>query len=235
MPVHVLVLAAALSASFAPGAGTRNAPESRGAPRAFTADQPPHPSPSPPLRGGEGRGEGAEIDALRAIGTVAAGEPGIAEVREAAARIADPGGSELEGFPRRARLAALLPRVTAEYRRDEQSYRVVGLQGSGEVDYRRVAPGISFILRATWDLGSLVAARGEISAASQARERAHRRETAMARATSLFFERRKAMLGLLLEPPAAPLARAEVELAIDRMTAELDALTGGLYARGGRP
>ncbi|HEY6100565.1 MAG TPA: hypothetical protein VIW03_14105 [Anaeromyxobacter sp.] len=175
-----------------------------------------------------------DVEASRALGTISAGEPGIADVQEAAAREVERDGSQIEGFPRRSRLAALLPRLTAEYRREERSYRVVGLQGSAEVDYLRFNPGTAFVLRATWELGTLVAARGEIAAAQAAAARAQRREAAVKRATAVFFERRRAMLALLLEPPASALARAEAELALDRLTAELEALTGGLLARGPR-
>lgn len=172
-----------------------------------------------------------EADALRALGAISAGEPGILEVQQAAAREAERDAPDVEAFPRRSRLAALLPRLTAEYRKEERSYRVVGLQGNTEVDYERFNPGTAFVLRATWDLGSLVAASGEVQAASAVASRAERRERAVKRATAAFFERRRAMLALLLEPPATALARAEAELSVDRLTAELDALTGGLFAR----
>lgn len=171
-----------------------------------------------------------EGEALRAIGLVSAGEPAVAEVQAAAAREAERDGPAIDGFPRRARLAGLLPRLTAEVRYDERSYRVVGLQGSGEVDYLRLAPGKAFLVRATWDLGTLVAARGELAAASAADARTRRRGAAVKRATTLFFDRRRAMLALVLDPPAGALARAEAELALDRLTAELDVLTGGLLS-----
>jgi hypothetical protein len=173
----------------------------------------------------------AESEAYRALAAVSAGEPSIAEVQEAAAREAERGGPDVEGFPGRSRLSALLPRFTAEYRRDDRSYRVVGLQGNSEVDYARFTPGVEFVIRATWDLGTLVAATGEIAAANAASARAQRREAALKRVTALFFDRRRAMLALVLEPPATPLARAEAELAVDRLTAELEALTGGLLSR----
>jgi hypothetical protein len=172
----------------------------------------------------------SERDALRALAALAAGEPPIAEVQEAAARTADLQVPEAEGFARRARAAALLPRLTAEVRRDERSYRVVGLQSSGEVDYRHLSPGSAVLLRATWELGELVAARGELAAAAAAEARARRRLEAVRRATALFFERRKAQLELLLAPPESALARAEAELKVERLAAELDALTGGLLA-----
>jgi hypothetical protein len=175
-----------------------------------------------------------EPDAYRALAAISSGEPGIAEVQDAAARESERGAPDLEGFPGRSRLSALLPRLTAEYRREERSYRVVGLQGSAEVDYLRFNPGTAFVLSATWDLGTLVAAKGEISAAHASSARARRREAAIRLATAAFFERRRALLALVLEPPGTALARAEAELAVDRLTAELDALTGGLFGRGRR-
>jgi hypothetical protein len=177
---------------------------------------------------------GVDAEALRALALLSAGEPGIAEVQAAVARAADGENPGAVGFGRRARLAALLPRLTAEYERDERSYRVVGLQGSGEVDYLRLSPGYSFSLRATWDLGSLVAATGEVSAASEAAARARARADAVRRATGVYYERRRLRLALLLEPPGTAIARAQAELEIDRLGAELDALTGGRWAEGWR-
>lgn len=186
---------------------------------AATPDASPHPDTS---------------EALRALAYLRSEGPPIAEVRLAAAREVERDPAPLATFARRARLAALLPRITAEGRYDERSYRVVGLQGSGEVDYLRLSPGRALAVRATWDLGAVVAAREELAAASAAAARLRRREEAVRRATELHHERRRALLQLLLAPPASALARAEAELALDRLTAELDALTGGLLSRGGR-
>jgi hypothetical protein len=140
-------------------------------------------------------------------------------VQAAAARLAAPPAAH------RSALSALLPRVTAEVRHDEQSNRVVGLQGSGEVDYLRLTPGTSVAVRATWDLARLVAPP-EPGAADHAR----RRDEAVRRATQLYYERRQLRVALLLAPPEDPVARADAELEIDRLGAELDALTGGLFS-----
>jgi hypothetical protein len=183
-----------------------------------------------PVARDPGGPSGAEREALRTLAALEGAEPGIAEVQEAAARAAERAVGEARGFARRARLGALLPRVTAEVRRVDNSSRVVGLQGSGEVDYLRLAPATSWALRATWDLGELVAARGEIPAASAAGERAKRRLEAVRRATALFYERRRAQAALLLAPPGGALERAEAELEVERLGAELDALTGGLLS-----
>jgi hypothetical protein len=178
---------------------------------------------------------GAAPDPLRALAAAAASDPPIAAVREAAGREATKELPPPGAWARRTRLAALLPRLSAEWRSDEQSYRTVGLQTSGEVDYLRLAPGRSFAVGATWELGAVVAAREELAASAAAVARARRREEAVGRATALYYERRRAVVALVVAPPASALARAEAALAIERLTAELDALTGGLFARGARP
>jgi hypothetical protein len=178
--------------------------------------------------------ERVEAEAFRVLGAIAAGEPSIAAVQSAAARVAAAGLPAAGSFARRARLAALLPRLTAEIRHDERSQRIVGLQGAGEVDYLRLSPGTQVALRATWDLGHLAAAPGELGGAAAGASRARRQEEAVRRATSLYYERRKLRLALWLDPPAEALARAQGELELDRLGAELDALTGGLVSREAR-
>lgn len=155
-------------------------------------------------------------------------DPDVAALQAAAAREAERGVPDPGSYPARARLAALLPRLTAELRHEDQSNRVVGLQGSGEVDYLRLAPGRTVLVRATWELGHLVAAPGELQAANGAAARARLRAEAVARVTRLHFERQKARVALLLEPPTDPVLRAQAELEVERLGAEIDALTGGL-------
>jgi hypothetical protein len=174
----------------------------------------------------------AAADAYRAVSALAAGEPAIAEVQAAAARRAGAAGASAAAFAGRARLAALLPRISAEVRRDERSQRIVGLQGAGEVDYLRLSPGTVLAVRATWELGDLLAPRGELASAAVAAARDRRQEEAVRRATAIFYERRELRLELWLAPPDDALARARAELEVERLGAELDALTGGLLSRG---
>jgi hypothetical protein len=169
----------------------------------------------------------AEALALRALAIVSSGEPDVEGLQRAAARQVDRAAGGAADFAGRARLAALLPRLTAEYRHGEQTNRVVGYQASGEVDYLRLAPSDTFLVRATWELPSLVAAPGETSAGAQAQAHARRRAEAVEEVTRLHFERRRQRVALLLAPPADPVARAQAELEIARLGAELDALTGG--------
>lgn len=182
------------------------------------APEPAGPAPSPPR------------------GAVAAGaraDPPIVEVQRAAARHA----GELDGEADargRARAAALLPRLTAEVRLDDRSYRVSGLQGSGEVDYARYAPGWLVAVRASWNLADLVDPPAPAASAQALLERSRRRLEAVRTATDLYFERRRLRMRLELDPPAAAGERGELELEVERLGAELDALTGGAFLGGAR-
>lgn len=173
--------------------------------------------------------------AHRGLAVASRGDPAIAEVQEAAARWAEP---RAHGDPSAARAAALLPRLTAEFRVEDRSYRVSGLQGSGEVDYTRQAPGWRAGVRATWDLAALASPPSERIDAKGALDRARRRDDAVRRATALYFERKALRLALALNPPTVASERAAAELEIERLAAELDALTGGRFSgafnRGGR-
>ncbi len=185
----------------------------------------------PPDAGPADRGWPPVPDPRRAIARATAGEPPISAVQAAAARQVEEAAPDPAALAARRRVAALLPRLTAQWSAEARSYRVVGLQGSSEVDYARSSPGTTLEVRATWELPDLVVTRGEPSATSAALSRARRREEVVRRATSLYFERRRLLVLLALEPPPSPLARAEVELELDRTTAELDALTGGVFER----
>ena len=168
----------------------------------------------------------AEGQAIRALAIVSAGEPGVEALQRAAAVEVDRSDGGAVDYPGRARLAALLPTISAEYRHDQASNRTTGLQSSGEVDYLRLTPSDAFLVRATWDLGSLVASPGELTAGTQAQVRARRRAEAVERVTRLFFERQRLRVALLLAPPADAVARAQAELDVARLGAEIEALTG---------
>jgi hypothetical protein len=188
------------------------------------------PSPAPAERSPS---EDPILPARRALVAAARGDPPVAEVQRAAGRCAETLEGERDVLDR-ARVAALLPQVTAEVRVDDRSYRVTGLQSSGEVDYSRYAPGWYAGLRATWDLAALVSPPGVRPTARGLLDRARRRDAAVRSATALYFERRRLRLGLELSPPAAAAERAARELEVERLAAELDALTGGAFTRGQR-
>ena len=189
------------------------APAPRPAPTAQVASPPAAPPPAP--------------DPLRLLARLAARDPAVGDVQAAAAQVAERATPDPTELAARRRTAAWLPTLSVEAKADRQSYRVVGLQASGEVDYLRSSPGTSIQVRATWELGDLVAARAEPAAASAAQTRIRHRDEAVRRATLLYFERRRLLALLALDPPVEPMALAAAVLEASRATAELAALTGG--------
>lgn len=171
--------------------------------------------------------------ARRGLAAAARGDPAIDEVQAAAVRCSDPMGAE-GAVVARSRFASLLPRLSAEVRFDQRTYRVVGLQGTGEVDYARYAPGWLAAVKATWDLGGLVSPPAERTDAKGILSRARRRDDALRTVTALYYERRGRRLAFELGPPAAPGERAAALLEIERLAAELDAITCGAFGGGAR-
>jgi len=130
----------------------------------------------------------------------------------------------------RPRSAAWLPRLTVEGSRTERDTRVIGVTGTVESDYLRLSPTTQFGVRLAWDLDRLLFARDEVGAAWTASRILDRREERVRRATRAYFQRRRLLLQLLLDPPREALARAERENQVEEITAELDGLTGGLFS-----
>jgi len=176
-------------------------------------------------RGHEARPD-ARDEAAWLLGMVLAGEPRIAAVQRAAEARAAPSREEADGWQRRSRLSALLPKLGAQLRHDERSYRVVGLTSGAEVDYLRSMPGDTLTVRLDFDLPALVFGRQELQAVAAAQNAEARRRAAVERATKLYYERLRLRLTLLSSPPEEPDARAAMEIDLEAVTAELHALTG---------
>jgi hypothetical protein len=165
-------------------------------------------------------------EAARLLGLVLAGEPRIEAVQRAAAARAAPGRDDAEGWRRRSRLAALVPRLVAEYRHDERSLHVVGVTSGSEVDYLRTSPGDTVSVRLGFDLDGLVFGKQELAAVAAAQRAEGHRRAAVDRATRLYHERLRLRLSLLASPPASARDRVALEIDLEAVTAELDALTG---------
>jgi hypothetical protein len=187
----------------------------------------PRPQAAPPSR--------AEVpppDSARVLARLAVSDPPVEDVQRAAERLASAAPGEAASWRRRAGLAHWLPNLSAWFRHDDRSQRTLGLTSTGEVDVLRLAPQDELGVRLSWDLPSLVFSEAELRAAEAADRAARRRAEAASRATRLYFKRRSLLAALALAPPSDPAALAAAELAVDEVTAELDAVTGGLF--GGR-
>jgi hypothetical protein len=172
----------------------------------------------------------ARNEARRVLVRVAAADPPIAEVQRAAAVHDGVDPDRLRAWVARPRSAHWLPRITLDASRTERDTRVVGVTGTVESDYLRLNPSTQFGIRASWDLDQLVFSRDEPAAAWTASRLIDRREERVRRATRLYFQRRRLLVQLSLDPPREPAQRVERENQIDEVTAELDELTGGLFS-----
>ena len=177
----------------------------------------------------------ARIDGHRILAVVAAGDPPVAEVQRAAADHDGVDPDRLRAWVARPRSAHWLPRVSLDASRTERDTRVVGVTGTVESDYLRVNPSTQFGIRLSWDLDQLVFSRDEPAAAWTASRLIDRREERVRRATRLYFQRRRLLVQLALDPPREAMQRAERENQVDEITAELDELTGGLFSGRRRP
>ena len=180
-----------------------------------------------------GLGADPREEAVRLLRLVLAGEPRIEAVQRAAEARAAPSRDDAEGWQRRARLAALVPRLTAEYRHDERSLHAVGISSGSETDYLRTSPGDAVSVRLALDLDGLVFGKQELAAVAAAQRAESERRAAVDRATKLYHERLRLRLTLAASPPASPRERAGLEIDLEAVTAQLEALTG-LYGESTR-
>ena len=177
----------------------------------------------------------ARAESQRVLVLVAAADPPIAEVQRAAAEHDGVDPERLRAWVARPRSAHWLPRLSVEASRTERDTRVVGVTGTVESDYLRLNPSTQYGIRLSWDLDQLVFSRDEPAAAWTASRLIDRREERVRRATRLYFQRRRLLVQLALDPPREAIQRAERENQVDEITAELDELTGGLLSGRRKP
>jgi hypothetical protein len=197
---------------------------------------PPVAAPAPPAASSPADPvSAARAESQRVLVLVAAADPPIAEVQRAAAEHDGVDPERLRAWVARPRSAHWLPRLTVDASRTERDTRVVGVTGTVESDYLRLNPSTQYGIRLSWDLDQLVFSRDEPAAAWTASRLIDRREERVRRATKLYFQRRRVLVQLALEPPHEPRERAERENQVDEITAELDELTGGLFSGRRKP
>jgi hypothetical protein len=93
------------------------------------------------------------------------------------------------------------------------------------------ANDVRYEVRATWDLSRLVFSPDEIAAEGQALRMADVRRELESLVNRLYFERRRLSMDLEPGAPADAASQARRTLRGDELDAELDALSGGVFAR----
>jgi hypothetical protein len=154
-------------------------------------------------------------------------EPSLVETQEAAARAAGGTAGDDASREARARKAHWAPQLRAQGQlRDDQKVRD-GVYRLAPLHEQDLGTGQAVSLMLSWDFSQVVYAREESQLALANAHLARLRREAGEKAAQLFVERRKALLLWQSSPPGP--ARAEACLAALSLTAQLDALTAGLF------
>jgi hypothetical protein len=153
--------------------------------------------------------------------------PSVAEVQEAAERAALVHLADLAGWRSRARTAAWLPSLEADYRRNVGEIDTLGVQSNLGIDSHNLEDVSRYGVKASWQLSQIVFSSEEITAASTALELEQRRQDLVAHVTELYFERLRT---LAKERDAAGREAEALELRAAELTAKIDALTNGFLS-----
>jgi hypothetical protein len=198
----------------------------------------PASDPAPPARAAADGGRRVSPALLHAL---FAADPPVDALRAAASALALTEPDRARSLVTRARLAGWLPelrgRVDRRFARAESvdlgtsaaALAPVGIDSDNDVRYE---------LRATWDLSKFVFNPDEIGAHFQALRTADARREIESLVIRLYFERRRLKAELTAAdastmPPSSgmPLSGVRMELRVEEIEAELDALTGGTFTR----
>ncbi len=180
---------------------------------------------------------------LRELVTNYPGEPDVRAVQQAVLRHADHGLADLNRWRRRARWSNLVPDVDGEFawldQRDSRLQYDEDIATGGDGSPSRDEASNRFVddlrvralygMELQFDLSGLVFDRDELSVARESRARTKARAELLARVTTLYFTRRHKQILQRFSPPKGLRARLALILEIERLTAEIDGLTGGWF------
>ena len=209
---------------------TAEAPHPRALPLPANVE-PRLPSEDPPRR--PRRSRSLDPSLLRAL---ALEDPPIEALRAAATALvlAEPGRAR--SLVERARFAGWLPEVRIMV--DRRFARTESVDLGSPTDVAALAPvgidsnnDVRYQARATWDLSKLIFNSDEIGAQFQALRTADTRREIESLVIRLYFERRRLKAESTAADDQDMLPGSRRELRIAEIEAELDALTGGAFAR----
>ncbi|HWN66760.1 MAG TPA: hypothetical protein VNM90_03920 [Haliangium sp.] len=157
-------------------------------------------------------------------------EPTLAEVRDAALRHAGLDHHPERAWARRTRLAGLMPVLTVSLQRDLAQDADLSRESTGkeslDIGTNR---DIGLEARAVWRLDRLLYDDAEVRALQMAQRQHQERLDLLMRVTSIYYQRRK--LQLAQQRGGNEATRSDQLLAIEELTDQLDALTGGHFRR----
>jgi hypothetical protein len=132
--------------------------------------------------------------------------------------------------------AYALPKVNLQYEKKlDESNRydyVSDADGAlvSEQDYAQVENDDKMVVKLEWRLDKLVMSSEQIRVINESSKSNKLREKILDEVTRLYFDRRRLQVEALLSPPSSLKDKIDLELRLQEMTANLDALTGGGYS-----
>jgi hypothetical protein len=132
--------------------------------------------------------------------------------------------------------AYALPKVNLQYEKQlDEATRydyVAGVDGGleSQEDYIQLGNDDKVVVRLEWRLDKLVMSSEQIRVINETGKANKMREKVLDEVTRLYFDRRRLQVDNLLDPPSSLSDRIEMELRLQEMTANLDALTGGQFS-----
>lgn len=126
-----------------------------------------------------------------------------------------------------------LDEYTTEVKEDWSSEEKWGRQegthtSSGETE--KSGKDIDWGVRLQWDLRDFLYSREQTRISREARELVELRQDVLEEINTYFFDRRRAQIQLLFSPPTDLRSKIDLQLRIARITANIDALTGGFLS-----
>ena len=169
----------------------------------------------------------ASADERAALAEIEKREPSLAAVRQAALRYAGLDRHPERAWSRRTRLAGLMPTLTLSINRDLAHDADLSRQSTGKEELA-VGTGedLGFEARAVWRLDRLLFDEAEVRVLQVAQRQHEERLELLTRVTSIYYQRRKLQLA---RSRGGKDAGIDQLLAIEELTDQLDALTGGYF------
>lgn len=168
-------------------------------------------------------------------------EPTVLEVQSAALIYAGIDQSSMEGWYTRANTSALLPeKLEVRYRYDDRLDELDrvsddldalrNLLGSDQREDIRTRKDDRIEVQGRWDFSELVFNPDVLRVSREVSRQVKQREDILTSVTKLYYERRRAQIDLVLNPPRDASDAIRKELRIQELTADLDALTGAWFS-----
>ena len=163
-------------------------------------------------------------------------EPDIRSVQSMAMAYSKTNPEVMEKWLAASKRAYALPKVNLQYEKelDEANrYDYIADADGGlisEQDYAQVENDDKVVVKLEWRLDKLVMSSEQIRVINEANKANKLRENVLDEVTRLYFDRRRLQVESLLSPSSSLKDQIEMELRLQEMTANLDALTGGRFS-----